>query len=66
MGYYIRSRIGEGLFVGECLGFAFFEDDRGKDISEEEQPVEFNSREEAEEYLATWSNTEGYEIIEIS
>jgi len=44
----------------------FFEADRGKDISEKEQLVEFNSREEAEEYLATWSNTEGYEIVEIS
>ena len=44
-----------GLFVGECLGLGFYEAHKGEDISNEEQPIPFNSKEEAQKYLDSWS-----------
>ena len=53
MAIYIRSR-SEGRFVGEFLGLGFFESSRGEDISEKEEPIEFESRDEAQKFLDSW------------
>ncbi len=44
-----------GYFVGECLGFGFFEKDiKAGDISPDERPIAFESSEQAQEYLGEW------------
>lgn len=53
MAIYIRSR-SEGLFVGEFLGLGFFESSKGEDISDKEEPIEFESRDEAQGFLDSW------------
>jgi hypothetical protein len=54
MPYYIKSEE-FGLFVGECLGFGFYEANiEDGDCSPEEEPVSFSSREEAQRYMNSW------------
>jgi hypothetical protein len=54
MPYYIKSEE-SGLFVGECLGFGFYEANiEDGDCSPEEEPVPFSSREEAQRYMDSW------------
>jgi len=53
MPWYIQSKE-MGKFVGECLGFGFFEKDRGEDCSPDEQPIKFPTKKEAEDYLNSW------------
>lgn len=55
MGWYIKSK-SEGYFIGECLGLGFFQAHIWDGTcSSKEKPSEFLSREEAEDYLNSWT-----------
>ena len=67
MPYYIKDRE-LGKFVGEFLGFGFYEEHiKVGDCSPEERPIPipFSSREEAQAYMKSWTGgiPEGTEII---
>ena len=52
--WYIKSK-SCGYFVGHCLGLAFFESSiECGDLDPREEPVEFDSQEEAQAYLDSW------------
>ena len=52
--WYIRSP-DQGYFIGSFLGLGFFEASiEDGDCSEAERPCEFDSRADAETYLASW------------
>jgi hypothetical protein len=55
MKWYIKSAQ-LGYYVGHCLGFGFFESHiTDGTLSPKEQPVEFESREEAQAFLDSWT-----------
>ena len=55
MPWYIKSP-DMGYFVGEFLGLGFFESHiEAGDCSEEEHPIEFESQENAQTFLDSWT-----------
>jgi hypothetical protein len=65
MKWYIKGYDEEGLFIGECLGLGFFECSKGVDCSPYEKPVAFNTKDEAQKFLDSWSGGHaGCTIIE--
>jgi hypothetical protein len=67
MGWYIKGRDEEGLFIGEFLGLGFFEISiKDGDCSAEERPIKFGSKEEAQEFLDSWvGGPAGCTIVEM-
>jgi len=52
-----------GYFVGECLGFMFYESDKGHDVSEDEQPIGFASVQEAMDFMRSWIASDGQAFV---
>jgi len=62
--YYIRSTP-MGRFVGECMGLAFFECHiEDGTLSPKEEPVQFESEEQAQVFLDSWTGGAGDCFVE--
>ena len=62
--YYIRSET-LGLFMGEYTGFAFFESYKEDGLLfEDAEPAQFETEEEAQEYLNSWIGGAGDCFVE--
>ncbi len=62
--YYIRSE-SLGLFMGECLGFGFFEyHKQDGTLPPDLQPVQFEDEEVAQAYLDSWAEGPGDCFVE--
>jgi len=55
MPFYIKDPE-MGKFIGECMGLGFYEASiEAGDCSSEEKPIPFETEEEAQTYLNSWS-----------
>jgi hypothetical protein len=54
----------EGYFVGSCLGLVFYESSiLAGDLSPLEEPIQFESEEEAREFMDSWIASDGQAYI---